>query len=224
MTKQRNQNAVKHGAFAGALILPGEDIEEFRNLHASLVDEWSPEGPSEDDKVMSVAQNMWRKLRFRRYLGNHLATAQQLDEMLQKRRSGDYDRALKVMEEIESGMPNSITEENLKDKLGKIHAEHVQKTVPRKNYDSDAAWLYALSDSMEGLLIAISKAQADLPSVEGALGDEPLAERELAFEERLDAKIDRDIKQLGQMKTMKAIGLGKRRTATPGEPPKQVEG
>lgn len=143
--------------------------------------------------------------------------------MIRKRRSGDYDRALKVMEEIESGITNSITEENLKDKLGKIHADHIQKTIPRKNYNSDSAWLSALSNSMEGLLIAILNAQADLPSVDERLGDEALAERELAFEERLDAKIDRDIKQLGQMKTMKAIGLGKRTTATPGQPLKQIK-
>lgn len=79
MAEQRNQNAVKHGAFAGALILPGEDIEAFKKLHASLVDEWSPEGPSEDDKVMSVAQNMWRKLRFHRHLENNVATIKQQD-------------------------------------------------------------------------------------------------------------------------------------------------
>lgn len=223
MAEKKNQNAVKHGAFAEALILPGEDIEEFKKLHASLVDEWAPEGPSEDDKVMSVAQNMWRKLRFRRYLQTRVAAIKQQDETIRKRRSRDYDRAIKVLEEIESGVPNSITEENLVDKLGKIHAEHVKKTVPRKNYDSENAWLSALSDSMVGLLEAILQLQADLPPVDERLGDEPLAERELAFEERLDAKIDRDIKQLGQTKTMKAVGLGRRTIAAPDKPPKQIE-
>lgn len=75
---------------------------------------------------------------------------------------------------------------------------------------------------MVGLLQAILGLQADLPSVDERLGDEPLAEPELAFEERLDAKIDRDIKQLGQMKTMKAIGLG-RRSAPVNNPPIQID-
>jgi hypothetical protein len=30
--KNRNQNAVKHGAFAEAVILPGEDAKEFEEL------------------------------------------------------------------------------------------------------------------------------------------------------------------------------------------------
>ena len=75
---------------------------------------------------------------------------------------------------------------------------------------------------MVGLLQAILGLQADLPSVDERLADEPLAERELAFEERLDAKIDRDIKQLGQMKTMRAIGLG-RRLAAVNDPPMQID-
>jgi hypothetical protein len=39
--------------------------------------------------------------------------------------------------------------------------------------------------------------------------DENFAERELSFEERIDAKIAKDLKTLGQIKTMKAIGLGR---------------
>ncbi len=60
MAEKKNQNAVKHGAFAEALILPGEDIEEFKKLHASLVDEWNPEGPWRPESGWNSA---WRDLR-----------------------------------------------------------------------------------------------------------------------------------------------------------------
>ena len=223
MAEKKNQNAVKHGAFAEALILPGEDIEEFKKLHASLVDEWNPEGPSENDKVMSVAKNMWRKDRLRRHLQSKLRKIQEDDEMKRKFRAKEFDRLLKVLEEIESGVPNSITEQNLSEKLGKHHAENIKKSAPRKNYDSDAAWLAAVDDLITNLLDAHHFLCSNTPSIGDVLSDEDLSERELAFEERLDAKIDRDIKQLGQMKTMKAIGLGKRTIAAPDKPLKQIE-
>ena len=38
-----------------------------------------------------------------------------------------------------------------------------------------------------------------------------IADREQSVNERIDAKIDKDIKALGQIKTMKAIGIGQRR-------------
>jgi hypothetical protein len=53
--------------------------------------------------------------------------------------------------------------------------------------------------------------------------DEVFADREQSFEERVDAKIDRDLKLLGQIKTMKAIGIGQRRTTVTPAPLKQIE-
>jgi len=48
-------------------------------------------------------------------------------------------------------------------------------------------------------------------------------DREQSFDERIDAAIARDIKVLGQIKTMKAIGLGKPRPPATTEPLKQIE-
>jgi hypothetical protein len=55
------------------------------------------------------------------------------------------------------------------------------------------------------------------------MSHEVFADREQAFEERIDSKIDRDIKALGQIKTMKAIGIGQRRAPITVEPLKQIE-
>ena len=165
---------------------------------------------------------MWRKDRLRRHLQNKLTKLKKDDEMERKFRAQVYDRLLKVLEEIESGVPNSITEQNLSEKLGKHYVEHIKKLAPRKNYESDSGWLAAVSDLIVGLLDAHLVTRSNTPSIGDVLSDEDLSERELAFEERLDAKIDKDIKQLGQMKTMKAIGLGNRRTAAANEPSKQI--
>ena len=44
------------------------------------------------------------------------------------------------------------------------------------------------------------------------------ADSEQSVNDRIDAKIDKDIKALGQIKTMKAMGIGQRRAPTPTEP------
>jgi hypothetical protein len=67
MSKNRNQNAVKHGVFAEVVILPGEDVREFEELHQSLINEYNPDGPSELDAVCTLAKCVWRKRRLARY-------------------------------------------------------------------------------------------------------------------------------------------------------------
>ena len=49
--KHKRPNAQKHGVFAEPLILPGEDPREFEALHAALIEEWSPSGPSEQSRA-----------------------------------------------------------------------------------------------------------------------------------------------------------------------------
>jgi hypothetical protein len=38
----QNMNALKHGAFSGQIILPGEAIEDLDELHQSVMKEWKP--------------------------------------------------------------------------------------------------------------------------------------------------------------------------------------
>jgi hypothetical protein len=59
------------------------------------------------------------------------------------------------------------------------------------------------------LLPYLDATREDNSDIGEALSVEALSERELAFEERIDGKIAKDLKELSQMKTMKIIGLGK---------------
>jgi hypothetical protein len=61
--KYKKPNALKHGVFAAAAILPGENAEEFHDLHASLIAEWTPEGATEHEFVITMAQAVWAKRR-----------------------------------------------------------------------------------------------------------------------------------------------------------------
>ena len=65
--RRKRANAQTHGVFAEPLILPGEDPREFEALHAALIEEWDPSGPSEQSRVFGMADAEWRKLRSRRF-------------------------------------------------------------------------------------------------------------------------------------------------------------
>ena len=61
--KQKRANAFKHGVFSGITIVPGEKPREFTKLHSRLIQEWAPSGATEEDAVLDLAKNMWRKRR-----------------------------------------------------------------------------------------------------------------------------------------------------------------
>ncbi len=64
---------LRHGVFAEIMILPSEDAQEFAKLHAALVEEWRPVGPTEKDAVFGIAKGMWRKRRMQSFLSRRIA-------------------------------------------------------------------------------------------------------------------------------------------------------
>jgi alkanesulfonate monooxygenase SsuD/methylene tetrahydromethanopterin reductase-like flavin-dependent oxidoreductase (luciferase family) len=64
---RKGRNAQKSGVFAEPLVLPGEDPREFEAIHAALIAEWNPSGPSEESRIFGMADAEWRKLRSRRF-------------------------------------------------------------------------------------------------------------------------------------------------------------
>ena len=42
----KRPNALKHGVFSDAVLIPGEDSGEYKQLLAELMDEWKPAGPT----------------------------------------------------------------------------------------------------------------------------------------------------------------------------------
>jgi hypothetical protein len=65
---RRRPTASKHGVFSACPTLPGEDPREFQELHSALIEEWKPSGPTEKDRVFSIADAMWRKRRSQNFV------------------------------------------------------------------------------------------------------------------------------------------------------------
>jgi hypothetical protein len=53
--------ALKHRAYSGMSLLPGEDPAEFEKLHKELVAEYAPTGQHEHEIVETIARLIWRK-------------------------------------------------------------------------------------------------------------------------------------------------------------------
>ena len=59
-------NAMKHGLLAEQVVVRGEDPTEFTQVVNSLIDEFQPQGPLEEQLVERVAACMWRLRRLYR--------------------------------------------------------------------------------------------------------------------------------------------------------------
>jgi len=213
-----NKNALKHGAFAEAVILPQEDPKEFAELLSSLHNEWNPEGATEIDKVNSVAMGLWRKRRFKRYLQDHVAILAAFARHRKRKFIELVDVAEEIEQAIKTGELGAINEASLSEKLRGL-GDYIKKAFPRKNYGTDTAWLTAIEVWLTDLLQARLEREQEERTATQEMSDELFADREQAFEERIDSKIDKDIKALGQIKTMKAIGIGRRRAPVAIDPP-----
>jgi hypothetical protein len=59
-------SALSHGAYSSMAILRGENPEQYNRLFMGLVDEYMPEGTTELEAVMSLANMYWRKWRIQK--------------------------------------------------------------------------------------------------------------------------------------------------------------
>ena len=149
MSTYGNKNALKHGAFADATILPNEDRGEFEELRADIYEEWDPEGPTEREKVDSIVMNMWRKRRFRKHIQSGIAKAVLIDTEFERHDRNKYESLVRILEDIEAG---TVTDEYLSKKLERSLADAIKEKHPRSKFESDSAWLFVVSREITAAL------------------------------------------------------------------------
>ena len=72
--KQRSaMNAWRHGLTGQVALMPGEDRDEFNRFCKSIVEDYHPEGPIENQLAHSIAEDFWRLNRGRAWETNTLA-------------------------------------------------------------------------------------------------------------------------------------------------------
>jgi hypothetical protein len=88
-------NALRHGVLSKHTVLPWEDEAEYETLLQSLVDEYHPEGPTEEHLVEELAGAIWRKRRLR--VGEKAAHTRALQRTTQPDEFPETSRAALVL-------------------------------------------------------------------------------------------------------------------------------
>jgi hypothetical protein len=60
-------SALKHGVYSAMSVIPGEDANECDKFVRAVVDEFDPQGPTEEDIVYDIARLLWRKAHLTNY-------------------------------------------------------------------------------------------------------------------------------------------------------------
>jgi hypothetical protein len=210
MSKLKNLNAVKHGVFSVAVLLPGEDPDEFTELRKQVYAEWNPEGITETDKADSIVLGLWRKRRFRSLIIRDLQVAVDQDNFFKSVDKGRYNDLVDILEDVTK---NGITADELAKKLPPF-CKAITEKHPREKYKGDAEWRSAVAEEIREALNRMISRGVQERKLDDYLASEPLIDRELCIEERIDAKISKDVKDLCQMKAMKEMCVSRVRDVT----------
>jgi hypothetical protein len=70
--KRKRPNALKHGLFSDAVLIPGEDSGQYMQLLDEMMDEYKPVGPTLRDEVIELANLMWKRRRLRKFMQTKL--------------------------------------------------------------------------------------------------------------------------------------------------------
>ena len=200
-------NATKHGAFAQGLVLADEDVEEFKQLHQSVIAEWSPVGATEEHAVYILAQCFWASCRIERYHVNEMA-------LIQKHRLQCECDEMHSLAKTLNNTEDEVVANRIISLLPGRYSKWLARNFTRSNYDDANSWIQALK------LTAIPKIQEIHATVaakergslqfkiDQAARARDLMEKKLKLDERVDSRTDKAIRRLAQLKTLRqVIGL-----------------
>jgi hypothetical protein len=189
-------NAVTHGAYAEHLILPGESIDKFSLLHRALIDEWKPIGALEEDTVLSIAHCIWQKRRVERFYYREARGGKDQDDIRFVLYLTDLLEKVQTLEDATT----------LTSNLPENYQRWIAQEVPRTKFEDDKTWIQSLAPKILELVPAHWQYATAKESLEfRAAYLRELTAKRVTLDERLDARIDKLIKRLLQLKTCKQI-------------------
>jgi hypothetical protein len=196
----KKRNALKHGANATEVMLWSERYEDYEALRAGLYQEFTPSGSTEEHLVRTLLDLLWRKRRLECH--EQIVIQKRLEKI---HADNEHSRQVDDLRSFAPQFAKAITVEQVEavlSSLNPIYRNTIHRDTPFKTGDDPQQWGPKIA---EGLL-----AWKPVPRYEQAdefikILDLDEFDKSLDRIERLDAMIDRTIKRLMQLKTMKQM-------------------
>jgi hypothetical protein len=196
----KKRNALKHGANATEVMLWSERYQDYEALRDALHQEFSPSGSTEEYLVRTLLDLRWRRRRLECH--EQIAIQQRLDKV---HKENEYSHHVDNLRSFapEFGEATSLEQvEAVLAPLSPIYSNTIRNRWPFKTGDDPQKWGPRIAEGLLAWKPATRHERADEFIKILDLNEFDMA---LARIERLDAMIDRTIKRLMQLKTMKQM-------------------
>jgi hypothetical protein len=196
----KKHNALKHGASAKEVMLWSERYKDYEALRDGLYQEFSPSGSTEEYLVQTLLNLRWRKRRLECY--EQIVIQQRLDNIREENQHSHHvDNLRSFAAEFEKASSVEQVEAVLAS-LSPIYSNTIRRRWPFTTGDDPQKWGPKIA---EGLLAWKPAARHEQADEFIKILDLDEFDTSLDRIERLDAMIDRTIKRLMQLKTMKQM-------------------
>ncbi len=195
----KKRNALKHGANATEVMLWSERYEDYEQLRAELYLEFSPSGSTEEYLVRTLLDLRWRRRRLDCY--DQITMQKQLNEI---RENNERSHHIEEISEVVSEFECADTVEKVEAIFSALHPDDsdlIRSLWPFEAGADPAAW----GTKMREDVARWTRKRHEGPDEFVKVFDLDTFDDDLARIERLDAMIERTIKRLMQIKTMKQM-------------------
>jgi len=196
----KKHNALKHGANAKEVMLWSESYEDYESVRVGLNQEWTPNGSTEEYLVQTLLDLRWRRQRLDRY--GQISVQKRLDEIRDDNQTSRHIENLGAFAPEFNEADSVEKVETILSRLAPLYSDTIRLHWPFETGGDPAAWGPRIGKGLASWK----------PPTRHEGGDEFVEiidletfDEELARIERLDAMIDRTIKRLVQIKTMKQM-------------------
>jgi hypothetical protein len=192
-------NALKHGVYSNMVVLPTEDPAEFEKLQTSLIAELQPSGALEHDAVCSIAHLTWRKKRLNIFRKAEFAR----EELTPHFKKPFPEQLAEALRRRQKKLKEALAENEAQKSMDKWI--DVERKLAKEN---ERVFAFEESDEemRQKLMACCSEAQdlQDLAHMAEFITPERYI-KDLELEARIDSQIDRQLKRLWLLKSMKEV-------------------
>jgi hypothetical protein len=196
----KKRNALKHGANAREVMLWSERYEDYESLRAGLNKEYTPDGVTEEYLVRSLLDLYWRRRRLDCY--EQITIQKRLDAI---REGNEHSHHVENLRSFASEFNEATSEEKVEAllaRLSPLYRNTIRQEWPLQTGEDASTWGAKIA---KGLLYLKPSPRHENADEFMKIVDRDTFDISLARIERLDAQIDRTIKRLMQVKTMKQM-------------------